>query len=293
MEAVVILNPAAGRGLRNAEQNIARALRRHGVLAEVLTTSKAGDGVEMARKAAADGCNLVVAAGGDGTVNEVVNGLVGTDCLLGILPLGTVNVLVRELNIPLNPYEAIKVIASGSPKRIDIGYANGRCFALMAGFGFDAEVVANVLQPIKDWIGVSAYILKGLETLAKYKATEISIKMPEETYETKAFLVIAANVSTYTYNLKITPHATPDDGLLDVCVFERPITDRIGFMRQVADVFIHRHLYHKAVRYFRTSEIKVESTPEVYVQIDGDPCGTTPTQISVDPQVLPVIVPRA
>ena len=115
-------------------------------------------------------------------------------------------------------------------------------------------------------------------------------EMPEETYSVKAFMVIVANVSTYAYNLHIAPMAAPDDGFLDICVFERPITDRIGFMRQVAEVFINRHMYHKAVRFFRTTKVNLRSEPDTFVQLDGDPFGKTPVEISILPQVLPVIV---
>ena len=291
--AVVILNPIAGRmKMPGLEKRLHSTFCRHGIPCDILPTQKAGDAVEFTRQAVRQGANLVIAAGGDGTVNEVVNGLAGTNTSLGIIPLGTVNVLARELGIPLAPHKAIKTIAEGTPKPIDLGIANGRYFTLMAGFGFDAEVVTNVLQPIKDWIGASAYILKGLETLAKCQATDITLEMPEETYSAKAFMVIVANVSTYTYNLHITPSATPDDGLLDICVFERPITDRIGFMRQVAEIFINRHMYHKAVRFFRTSKVTLRSNPETFVQLDGDPFGKTPVEISLDSRILPVVVPR-
>jgi len=294
MKAVVILNPTAGRGIPvGAELRIERAFRKCGFPCEIVQTEKAGDGSALARKAAAEGCDVVIAAGGDGTLNEVVNGLVGTRAALGILPLGTVNVLARELRIPLATAKAVRAIAEGTVKNIDLGCANGRYFALMAGFGFDAEVVANVVQPLKDMIGPSAYVLKGLETLARYRATDVTLEMPEETYSTKAFLVIVANVSTYTYNLKITPQASPDDGLLDICVFERPLADRIGFMRQVAEVFINRHLYHKAVRCFRTSRVTVRSRPDVLVQLDGDAFGGTPVDVLIAPRILPVIVPAA
>ena len=271
------------------EKRLERSFWRHGIPCEILLTRKAGDGTTIAREAVKQGAKIVIAAGGDGTVNEVVNGLVGTNTPLGIIPLGTVNVLARELGIPLSASRAIKTIAEGTPRPIDLGIANGRYFTLMAGFGFDAEIVTNVLQPIKDWIGASAYVLKALETLAKCQATEITLEMPEETYSAKAFLVIVANVSTYAYNLHIAPMAVPDDGLLDICVFERPITDRIGFVRQVAEIFINRHMYHKAVRFFRTTKVMLRSDPETYAQLDGDPFGKTPVGMSVTPGILPVI----
>jgi len=292
MKAALILNPTAGRPKREGFQDrVIRALSIHGISCEIAFTQEPGDGSRLAREAAERGAEVVIAAGGDGTVNEVVNGLVGTEAALGVIPLGTVNVLARELGIPLNPRKAAQVIAEGAVRKIDVGCANGRCFTLMAGFGFDAEVVAKVLQPLKDMIGASAYVLEGLGALARYQATEMTLEMPGETYSGGAFLAIVANVSTYSYNLKITPHAAPDDGLLDICLFERPLTDKIGFMRQMAEVFINRHLYHKAVRYFRTPSVKITSSPEVMVQLDGDSFGSTPVEITILPRILPVLVP--
>ena len=292
MKSVMILNPAAGRWRpAGVEERIDRTLQKHCIPCEILITEKSGDASSLARKAADEGCSLVIAAGGDGTVNEVANGLAGTDATLGILPLGTVNVLARDLGIPLDSRKAIRNIADGTTKKIDLGCANGRYFTLMAGCGFDAKVVENVLQPIKDLIGGSAYILKSLETLATYIATDIVLEMPEEIYSTKAFLIVVANASTYSYNMKITPHASHDDGLLDICVFERPMMGRIGFAHQIADIFVNRHLYHRAVRYFRTTRVTVKSEPEIMVQLDGDAFGTTPVDITIKPRVLQVIIP--
>lgn len=294
MRAITILNPTAGRRspLDDPRKTLARSLAKHGISSEIVLTEKAGDAFDLARQAAEHGFDVVIACGGDGTVNEVANGLAGSSTALGVVPIGTVNVLARELGIPLKTREAIRAVAGGVPKPIDLGCADGRYFTLMAGFGFDAEVVSNVVQPIKDWIGPSAYVLKVLETLAKYRATDITLEMPRETYSTKAFLVIVANASTYAYNMKITPDASLDDGLLDICVFERPITDRIGFVGQVADIFTHRHLYHREVRCFRTEHVRVHSEPEVLVQLDGDAFGSTPVEIKIAKSALNVIVPR-
>ena len=293
MRAITILNPVAGRrSPLDPRKTLARALRKHGISGEVVLTEKAGDGFDLARQAAEHDFDVVIACGGDGTVNEVANGLVGSRTALGIVPIGTVNVLARELGIPLRTGDAVRAIAHGVPKPIDLGVAGGRYFTLMAGFGFDAEVVANVLQPIKDWIGPSAYVLKVLETLAKYRATDVTLEMPRETYSTKAFLVIVANAATYAYNMKIAPLACLDDGLLDICVFERPITDTIGFVGQVADIFTHRHLHHREVRYFQTERVRVRSDPEVLVQLDGDAFGSTPVEIGIAKCALNVVVPR-
>jgi len=293
MNATLIFNPTAGRGKPTEAGRIVRALSDYDIGSEIVLTRKAGDGTALARKAAEEGCELVIAAGGDGTVNDVVNGLAGTSTRLGILPLGTVNVLARELGIPLDPQQAIRTIAEGAVKRIDLGRANDRYFTIMAGFGFDAQVCANVFLPLKNIVGLPAYVLAGLGALAKYRATNITLEMPNGNYSGKAFQVVIANSSTYALDLKLTPRASPDDGLLDVCIFERPITNRMGFIRQVAEVLVNRHLHHKAVRRFRTPSVTVKSDPGVMVQLDGDAFETTPMEVSILPRALPVIVPAA
>ena len=292
--AFLILNPKAGQsrfpGLVLAD--IDKELYTHGIECDIAFTRDVGDGARLAAKAIDRGYDIIIAGGGDGTVNDVANGMVGSGAPLGILPIGTVNVLARDLGISLDLAAVIRTISHGRVRNIDLGCADGKYFTLMVGLGFDAEVISNVLQPVKDWIGASAYIFKGLETLAWYQATDITLIMPDQTYSSQAFLVIVANVSRYSFHLRVTPDASPEDGLLDICVFERPFTDRFGFMHQVADLFIDRHLEHDSVKSFRTPWVKIESEPEIMVQVDGDPFGMTPVDIRVIPGALSVIVPE-
>ncbi|MHB1457136.1 MAG: diacylglycerol/lipid kinase family protein [Armatimonadota bacterium] len=292
MEAAVILNPIAGQWqIGSIKDKIAYEFKKHNIDCIIMETQSAGDGIRLSKEAVESGYKTIVSAGGDGTVNEVANGIVESDAVMGILPLGSVNVLARELKIPLDLKGAVACIAGNNIKNIDLGLANDRYFTLMAGFGFDAEVVSTVLQPIKDMIGTSAYIFKGLEMLTTYNATDVTLEMPEQTYASKAFLIMVANASTYTYRLKITPYALPDDGLLDICIFEHSAMDKLGFARQITDLFMDRHLEHDEVKYFRTTSVKVISSPDVAVQIDGDSFGTTPVEIRIAPGILPVIVP--
>lgn len=293
LNTFLILNPNAGqRKPDETRRQIDGALSSNCLKCEVVTTVEAGQGRELARQAAEAGFDVVIAAGGDGTVNEVATGLVGSGTPLGILPVGTVNVLARQLGIPFDIDEAVRNVANRHIRRIDIGRVDHCYFTLMAGFGFDAEIVATVLKPLKDVIGASAYVLKGLEMLAKYQATDVVLEMPEETYVGKAFLVVVANSPTYAYKMRLAPYASTEDGLLDVIVFEQPPTRTLGFIRQILEVFIRRHVYHRDVRYFKTPRVIVRSDPEVMVQVDGDSNGRTPAEVSILPCALPIIVPE-
>lgn len=293
MKVALIINPTANKGKPAILKNqLCKGFSSRGMDCDAYVTERPGDATAFARRAVDAGAETVVAVGGDGTVNEVVNGIAGTGVALGVLPAGTVNVCARELGIPFDARKAVDVIAKGNIRQIDLGMANDRYFVLMAGLGFDAEVVAHVFRPAKDILGASAYVVKGIETLARYSATSITLEMPEETYKASAFLVIVANFSTYTYNLKIAPYASPESGSLDICVFECPVMDKLSFIQQMADVFLNRHLLHDEVKYFRTSRVKITSLPEIMVQLDGDAFMTTPTEITVAPHILPVIVPE-
>jgi YegS/Rv2252/BmrU family lipid kinase len=292
MSAALIINPTANKGKSAAlTDKLCKGLESRGVECQPYVTEKPGDATAFARKAAEGGAQTVIAVGGDGTVNEVINGIAGTGVCLGMLPAGTVNVCARELGIPFNIKKAIDVIAEGRIKHIDLGMANERYFVLMAGLGFDAEVVSHVFRPVKDILGSSAYVLKGLETLARYSATEVTLEMPEETYKASAFLVIVANFSTYTYNLKIAPYASPESGFLDICVFECSVLEKLKFIQHIADVFLKRHLLNDEVKYFRTARVKITSSPKIMAQLDGDAFMTTPVEITAAPHILPVIVP--
>lgn len=292
MKSFTIINPYAGKSTSGPSlYAIDQILHESGIINEFGFTHNSGDASRLAAEAAERGYDIVISAGGDGSINEVVNGLAEKGTTMGILPSGTANVLARELNIPLDAEKAAKIIGAGKIKNIDLGLANGRYFTLMAGIGFDAKVVHNVMQPLKDVIGGAAYVIKGIEILSHYEAVDVTIEMPEETYTGKAFLVIVANASTYAYQIKVVPDASYEDGLLDVCVFEKPISDKMGLIRQVAEVFINTHKYNDYVKFYRTTTAKINSNHKIPVQIDGDPFETTPLDISIKAAVLPVIVP--
>lgn len=291
--AFLIMNPAAGQKLlADPRAQVESTCRECGLKCEVALTERPGHGTQLAREAVSAGYDTVVAAGGDGTVNEVVSGIVGADVPLGIIPIGTVNVLARQFGIPLKVHSAVETIAAGNVRRTDVGRSDDRYFTLMAGFGFDAEVVAGVLRPLKDVIGATAYVLKGLEMLSKYRATDMTLDMPNDTYSCRAYLVVVANSPTYAYKLQLAPYASTEDGLFDVIVFEeQSASKQIGFAHQIVDVLIRTHVSHPAVKYFKTPKVTVRSHPDVMVQLDGDACGVTPTEVSILPQAVPLIVP--
>ncbi|MGO8671928.1 MAG: diacylglycerol/lipid kinase family protein [Capsulimonadaceae bacterium] len=299
MKFLIIVNPAAGQGrpadfLTDVEDVFEWASH------EIVVTTQAGDALAAARDAAESGSvEAVIVVGGDGTVNEAINGLIaggGGDAApipLGIVPLGTQNVLAHELGIPTGHLLAAgDVIERRRTRTIDAGVANSRCFTLMAGFGFDGAVVREVGRPIKELMGPAAYAFATIGALAKYHSTTVRLVIDDEPATTQAYLVVVANASSYAYRqIKLAPFASVDDGWLDVCVFERAPSDRVGFITQAAAVLAGRHLRDPRVRYYRARRVQLDSYPAISGQLDGDLFEHTPVAIRVLPRALSVFVP--
>lgn len=302
MNALLIVNPAAGQGKPEAALGELQAALGP-LIGRVYVTHKAGDAEAAARTAAGQGFDAVLVAGGDGTVNEVVNGLLSapqeTGSLpLGLVPLGTQNVLAHEMGLTAaDGLEALEAILwAGKTRRLDVGKLtsgkNSRFFVLMAGFGFDAVVVRDVLRPVKELVGPAAYALSTLGALAKYQSTAIILTLDGEEIHSEAFLVVIANAASYAYRqIKLAPFAAPDDGWLDICVFERPRVGRVGFASQMVSVLARRHLRDPSVRYYRAKTIALSSDPPISGQLDGEMFGATPITISIVPSTLSVFVP--
>ena len=299
MNALLIINPAAGQGRSHAAlAGVHDALGS--VVSETFVTQGPGDAEMAARRAVEEGIfDAVVVAGGDGTINEVVNGLMaGHDAghallPLGFVPLGTQNVLSHELKIPKGDMASFATLLRvGKTHQIDLGRIGDRYFALMAGFGFDAAVVRDVVLPVKELIGPAAYALATLRALTNYQSTAVCLQLDGEEVTSEAFAVIVANASSYAYRqIKMTPFASLDDGWLDICVFERAPLDRVGFVTQIMALLARRHLRDPRVRYYRARRIKISSDPPIQGQIDGDMFRETPVTIEVAPKALTVFVP--
>lgn len=299
MKCLLIVNPVAGQGRPDQVQAEMEAALGP-LLAAQVTTQGSGDALKAARQAGASGqFDALLVAGGDGTVNEAINGLllagggVASPLPLGLLPMGTQNVLAHELGLRGGDLETLAgVVRGGHTRRIDVGCAGGRYFALMAGFGFDAAVVGDVQHAFKSLLGPAAYAFATLGTLAKYRSTSVRLQIDDAEVSAEAFLIVVANAASYAYRqIKLAPFASLDDGWLDVCVFERPLSDRVGFATQIMAVLAKRHLRDPRVRYYRARHVGIESDPPITGQLDGDRFQQTPISIDVVPRALPIFVP--
>ncbi|HHT9155226.1 MAG TPA: diacylglycerol/lipid kinase family protein [Candidatus Tripitaka sp. YC43] len=284
----LILNPIAGGGygLRILPE-VVRCLERRGLEVEVFRTQKKGDALEAARNS--QNYKAIATMGGDGTFNEVINGALGNDVPLGLIPLGTANVLARELRIPLDPIQAAHVIARGNTRRIDAGKADSRHFFLMAGIGFDAEVVKVLEANRKGNISMAAYAIPILKAMWNYKFPALDVEVDGKLIAEGAGFVFVSNTRRYTGPFVITNRARVDDGLLDIFIF--PGRDYLKLLKYTAGILFWIADRIQEVKYLQGREIRVSSADEVSYQLDGDLGGPLPARFQVVPGALNIIVP--
>src|SRR6266571_4569985 len=292
--AVIIANPTSGNGgfplqTRRFDETLA-FLRGHGWKVDLWYTQAAGEGEQLARKAVIQKANLVIAAGGDGTINEIIQGLVGSETALGVLPNGTVNVWARELGIPLDDMRARSVLVNGQTRRIDLGCVNGRYFLLMVGIGFDGEVTHIVEgKPLKR-LGVLGYTLAVLWLGPGYRGFPVVARIDGYVVKTRALQIFAGNTQLYAGAVKFTWQAKCDDGLLDLCIVRK--RNLWGRLEVARDFLLRREQRRLWVRYDTFKTLKIETPEPIPFQIDGEAAGYTPAEFSVAPGALKVIVPQ-
>ena len=292
-KALIIFNPTAGQaGSLEADIHTARDIwQAHGWQVELQPTRGPGDGARIAREAAANGFDVVVAAGGDGTVNEVVNGLAGTQTALGALPIGTVNVWVRELGIPLQPRAAAEALLECRPRAIDLGRAGDRYFLLMSGIGFDAAVTAEVRSSEKRRLGIFAYILRGVNLAARFRGTVARIVIDGKPIRSRVLMVVLGNSQLYGGVVKLTSRASIDDGLLDVCIIKGRTLWSAPF--RLLSIITQRYNIDPKLEYHRAREVKIATRRPVPVQVDGDHIGETPMTFQAMPGALIALLPTS
>jgi diacylglycerol kinase (ATP) len=261
--------------------------------AEAIVLTVAGEAQRIASDAARDGCDRIVVAGGDGTVNEVINGIGDSRIALGIVPLGTGNVLAYELGLSGDDLDrALDVIDAGNVREFDLGKAGETRFLLMAGFGFDAEVVRSVPARAKGIFGRMAYAPTLIRESVCYRPSEFRLVLDNQTpLSTKAYNVIVCNCASYAPNFQIAPDAVPDDGLLDVLIFEHRPAMKLRFLGWLSASLITRWAADPCAVHHRAKHVRIDSEPPVKMQLDGDVRGESGVDIQVLPRALRLIVP--
>ena len=292
MKVGLVVNPIAGRGLapRRAEMAV-REMDRVGASCVVaLTTDESGAAGRLARQMAADGCAVVFAAGGDGTINEVISGLAGTEAALGVIPAGLANVWAKEagLSVSRGSYESL--LRDGLVFDTDLGRANGRLFLLMAGIGFDADVVAKVTPANKERWRQFAYVGRAVSAGAAWQSVQAEVEGGSGcVWEGAFFGAIAANASNYAGMLELAPEGKLDDGCFDLVIWQDGnLLSRVTSML-LADARLRR--FDGRATSLRLREAKLTASRPLPVHTDAELAGSTPCQIDVLQRALPVLLP--
>ncbi|MGH3327534.1 MAG: diacylglycerol/lipid kinase family protein [Streptomycetales bacterium] len=293
--AAIVLNPTKVADLAAYRERIAAEMAVVGWKPPLwYETTEDESGRRLAQAAVRDGVDVVYACGGDGTVMACVTALAGTDVPLAVLPTGTGNLLARNLALPVDPRHAVRVGVAGADRRIDVGRVREPSgdlrFAVMAGIGFDAALVADTVEPLKRRLGWTAYVVAGLRHL-RDRRMQVCIRLDDEPpLKLRARAVIVGNVGRLRAGLQLIPDARPDDGLLDVVVLSpRGLPD---WVRVGARLLARRHGGDSRIAHFQARRVAIVADRAEPRQIDGELIdrGTT-LDVTIEPGALLVKVP--
>lgn len=284
---VVILNPTAGtsetvRGWQERMESIVGG-------SQIWATSRSGEAAALARRAVKEGFTRIVAGGGDGTVNQVANGLADGNAALGVLPMGTVNVFAMELGLPLHNLELCwDIITAGNTRLVDLPSANGKYFVQLAGVGLDAQVVKETSLAFKRSFGPLSYLISAAQIAAR-QPPRLFIESKDASTAEGSFVLIG-NGRLYGGPFPFFKHASIDDGLFDVVVFKR--LGYLEIIKYLQDVVFSSDIAVPEIEYFQTRRLRLTSEQDVPLELDGELAGSCPVEFEIQERALRVLVPR-
>jgi YegS/Rv2252/BmrU family lipid kinase len=292
-KATVIYNPNSRRAPRRQRLELAAAaLLPEGWDVSIWPTEHNGHATSLAREASQAGAGVAFACGGDGTVNEVLNGLIGTQTALGVIRAGMGDVFGKEIGAARRPEDALRVLLTGHRERFDLGVIEtenaSRYFMCMAGAGFDADVERRVPRGAKRRLGSTAYALWAVADLRHHRATAVQLSMDGESRECDLYWLLGGNTRSYGGIVDITAQAAVDDGQLDAYVFagEGPLWLASTALR----LAVRRPDGGRGVSFQKIQRLEL-TTPGLPLQADGEYLGESPARISVAPSAIDVLMP--
>ena len=271
-------------------RHVVEWVRAKGHTVRARVTWEPGDGTVLAREALDAGADTLIACGGDGTVNEVVNGLEGTRVALGIIPAGTANDFARQVGIPDDPNAAMDIVLRRKPVVIDTATMNGRRFLNVSSGGIGAEATAETPADAKASLGPVAYFISGLRKLAGFEPRRALFEAPGLRLEEEFLLFAVGNARATGGGTLVTPRASVRDGLLDVCIVRA--MPRKEFAKLVLRVKRGEHLESGGVRYLQVPWFRITSAEPTTVNLDGEPAELRQAYYEACPRDLLVHLPR-
>jgi YegS/Rv2252/BmrU family lipid kinase len=285
---LAIVNPAAGDGAgARVGAGLARELEAAGFKVEIIQTPAPGEAARIAREASADGCRTVIAVGGDGTANEIANGLVGTSTALALYPIGSGNDFARSLGYPRKRRDIGRFLAGARRRVIDVGDVNGRIFVNAAGVGIDGHVAERIEASARIVGATLGYFAGALVSIATYRPQPMRLRIDDQTLEGKYLLVVAANGTHFGSGMHIAPKAKVDDGLFDVIVAGD--LGRWASLVALAKLYRGTHVNGRDVLAFRARSLDVELERELPTQADGEPVRARSLVVRMRPGALTVL----
>lgn len=286
----VIVNPVSGSAASRAIlAGFLGRLRETGRTFQILETAHPGHARELARKCHEHAGRAVAVFGGDGTINEVVSGMRGSRTPILVIPGGTENIFAKYLGIAANADRLVRTLDSGSRRRFDVGVMNGRPFLLVAGIGFDAEVVRRLTEERRGHIGHADYVGPIWRTFWTFRHPRLRVDADGRRMFEGPGLVFVGNVPRYAVGLRILSRARPDDGRLDVCAF---LCDgRLSLLRHAWRVLRGRHLDGGRVFYRQARRIRIESDGPAGIEVDGEWAGSLPADFEIEERAISFVVP--
>lgn len=300
MRTVLIINPTAGSSAlaesnhpeQTIESTIVNTLQEYGYEVAVRHTTPDDAGHELARQAVEEGAELIIAAGGDGTIHAVASALVGNNSTLAIVPVGTMNNIARSLEIPEDIKQACQIIAQGETRTIDVGTVNGNVFLEVVGIGLEAAIFPAA-EEIKQrgWRSTLHGIVESIKTLFSFQPARFTISFDRHKKRSyRALQISICNTPYYGARLQFAPQAVMDDGLLDVLIYSN--FSKIEFIRHAIAISQGKRDFTPHLRQRKVQTLSISSKPPVKIHADGEPVGITPATITIRPGVLRVRVPQ-
>ncbi|HEY0602574.1 MAG TPA: diacylglycerol kinase family protein [Herpetosiphonaceae bacterium] len=293
---LVIINPASGRhDAAKTRQMIEERCEQSQATYEIRETQDAGDALKWAQAADDEGFDLVLVAGGDGTIMEAMSGLIkdGSKIPLAQIPLGTANLLARAIQVPVETEQALDLAFTGKAERFDVGFLpnEDRYFALVAGAGYDARLIADASRELKNALGFAAYIVTGVKNLFTLRPARITLEIDGQRRQIRAHTIMVVNVGQIeSVGIALGPNIQPHDGKLDLVIVSSATV--LGALRIAFQILTRQFTGNSNLQYFSASKVKITTRPSLPTQIDGEELGTTPLYVEAVPEGALLIVPQ-